>query len=66
MLTSPTQQRPTIRESKIVHKALIIHPLARFVTEEAVCLMFNLSYDDIHVIQCWRYVVYIHAKGVSK
>lgn len=66
MLTSPTQQRPIIRESKILHKSLIVHPLARFVTEEAVSLMFNLSYDDIHVIQCWRYVVYIHAKGVSK
>ncbi len=55
-----------IRESKIVHKSPVIQNLARFVTEEAVCLMFNLSLEDIYTVECWRYIVYVHAKGVSK
>jgi hypothetical protein len=42
-----------IRESKIVHKSPVIHNLARFVTEKAVCLMFNLSLEDIYTVECW-------------
>ncbi|BAU05460.1 hypothetical protein NIES592_17530 [Fischerella major NIES-592] len=66
MLSLPTPKAIVIRESKIVHKSLTINPLARFVTEEAVCLMFNLKPESIYVIECWRYMVYVHAKGVSK
>ncbi|MEC4815625.1 MAG: hypothetical protein SAK29_20460 [Scytonema sp. PMC 1069.18] len=66
-MLSPLQPKKlVIRESKIVHKSPILHPLARFVTEEAVCLMFNIKLEDIYVVQCWRYVVYVHAKGLSK
>lgn len=54
-----------IRPSKIVHKSLTPHPLARFVTEEAICLMFHIGFDDIYTVECWRYVVYVHAKGIS-
>ncbi|MEM9927681.1 MAG: hypothetical protein AAF915_28805 [Cyanobacteria bacterium P01_D01_bin.50] len=55
-----------IRESKIAYKSSEIHPLARFVTEEAVCLKFNIKFEDIYIVECWQYIVYVHAKGVSK
>ncbi len=66
MLSSLKPKTLVIRESKIVHKSSIIHQLARFVTEEAVCLMFNIKLEDIYVVECWRYIVYVHAKGLSK
>jgi hypothetical protein len=43
-----------------------VHPLARFVTEDAVALMFNITIEQIDVIECWRHIVYVHAKGVSR
>ncbi|MCU0543406.1 MAG: hypothetical protein MUE44_14730 [Oscillatoriaceae cyanobacterium Prado104] len=52
--------------SKILHKSPILHPLARFVTEETVALLFNISTDQIYRIECCRYMVYVHAKGVSR
>ncbi|MGB5959242.1 MAG: hypothetical protein WBG73_01180 [Coleofasciculaceae cyanobacterium] len=55
-----------ITQSKINHKSGILHPLVRFVTEETVALLFNLQPDEIYRIDCWRHVVYIHGKGVSK
>ncbi|AFY53240.1 hypothetical protein Riv7116_0647 [Rivularia sp. PCC 7116] len=55
-----------IRESKISYKSSEIHPLGRFVTEEAVCLKFKIKFEDIYVVECWRYVVYVHGKGLSK
>jgi hypothetical protein len=66
MLSSLQPKKLVIRESKIVHKSSSLHPLARFVTEEAVCLMFNINLEDIYVVECWRYVVYVHAKGLSR
>ncbi|AKG21815.1 hypothetical protein [Calothrix sp. 336/3] len=66
MLSLPKPKAFVIRESKIVHRSPRIHPMARFVTEDAVCLMFDIKYEDIYVVECWRYVVYVHAKGVSK
>ncbi|MBH8565340.1 hypothetical protein I8748_24690 [Nostoc sp. CENA67] len=66
MVSSLKAKRLVIRESKIVHKSLTPHRLARFVTEEAVCLMFQINFEDIYTVECWRYVVYVHAKGVSK
>jgi hypothetical protein len=66
MVSSLQPKAQNIRESKIVHKSLTLHPLGRFVTEEAVCLMFQISLQDIYTVECWRYVVYVHAKGVSK
>jgi len=66
MLSSLKPKALVIRESKIVHKSPIIHLLARFVTSEAVCLMFDIKVEDIYVVECWRYMVYVHAKGVSK
>ncbi|MBD2494574.1 hypothetical protein [Nostoc sp. FACHB-280] len=66
MVSSLKPRTLVIRASKIVHKSLCINSLARFVTEEAICLMFRIGFGDIHTIECWRYVVYIHAKGVSR
>ena len=57
---------PIIRASKINHKSGVLHPLVRFVTEETVALLFNLAPDEIYRIDCWRHVVYVHGKGVSK
>lgn len=66
MVSSLQRKALAIRESKIVHKSLISHQLSRFVTEEAICLMYRISLQDIYVVECWRYVVYVHAQGVSK
>ena len=54
------------RESKINHKSGVLHPLVRFVTEETAALLFNLDPEEIYRIDCWRHVVYVHGKGVSK
>ncbi len=62
---TPTKSR-TIAESKIIHKSPILHPLARFVTEETVALLFNIAVDDIYRIECCRYMVYVHAKHISR
>lgn len=66
MVSSFKPRRLVIRKSKIVYKSSNIHPLARFVTEEAVCLKFNLKFEDIYVVECWEHIVYVHGKGVSK
>lgn len=66
MVSSLIPKTTPIRSSKIVHKSSVIHPQSRFVTEEAVCLMFSISFEDIYTVECWRYIVYVHGKGVSK
>jgi len=59
-------EKPIIGESKINHKSPVLHPLVRFVTEETAALLFNLKPEEIYRIDCWRHVVYVHGKGVSK
>lgn len=66
MVSTPKAKTPVIRASKINHKSPVLHPLVRFVTEETAALLFNLEPDEIYRIDCWRHVVYVHAKGVSK
>ena len=66
MVSTPKLKTPVITASKINHKSGILHPLVRFVTEETVALLFNLELEDIYRIDCWRHVVYVHGKGVSK
>jgi hypothetical protein len=66
MLATPKTKTPVIRQSKIIHKSPILHPLARFVTEEAVAVMFNISVEQIERIECCRYMVYVHGTGVSR
>lgn len=46
-------------------QAKSIHPLARFVTCEAIALLLNLEPEDIYRIDCWRYVIHVVGKGVS-
>lgn len=66
MVSTPKAKAPVIRESKINHKSPILHTLARFVTEETAAVLFNLKPDEIYRIDCWRYVVYVHGKSISK
>ena len=66
-MVSVSQVRsPKIQESKILHKSPILHPLARFITEETAALIFNLVVDDIYRITCLRYVVHVHGKSLSR
>ena len=66
MISDTSRKSSAIGESKIIHKSPVLHPLARFVTEDTVALLFNISTDDIYRIECCRYMVYVHAKGVSR
>jgi hypothetical protein len=66
MIASSQLKSSTLTCSKILHKSPILHPLARFVTEETVALLFNISADEIFRIECCRYMVYVHAKGISR
>lgn len=66
MISNSHPASPVIRESKINHTSDILHPLARFVTEETVALMFGISEAEIYRIDCMRHVVYVHGKGVSR
>ncbi|MBK1986519.1 hypothetical protein A0J48_002985 [Sphaerospermopsis aphanizomenoides BCCUSP55] len=66
MVSSFLAKTTPLRSSKIVHKSSTLHPQARFVTEEAVCVMFQISFENIYTVECWRYVVYVHGKGLSK
>lgn len=66
-MISPSEQRSlVIWESKIIHKSPILHPLARFVTEETVALLFNIEPEHIYKVTCWRHVVHVHGKGLSR
>jgi hypothetical protein len=65
MVTAYRQKYPVISIPKINYKSLKLHPLARFVTEETIGLMFNLKEEEIYRIDCWQYVVYLHGKGIS-
>ncbi|WP_341733722.1 hypothetical protein [Microcoleus sp. EPA2] len=66
MISDTSRKSSAIPESKIIHKSPILHPLARFVTEETVALLFNIAVEDIYRIECCRYMVYVHAKGISR
>ena len=66
MIASSQLKSSTLTCSKILHKSPILHPLARFVTEETVALLFNIAVDEIYRIECCRYMVYVHAKSISR
>ncbi|MEG4456156.1 hypothetical protein [Microcoleus sp. N9_A1] len=55
-----------IGASKIIHKSLMVNPRSRFVTEETVALLFNISPEHIYRIECCHCMVYVHAKGLSR
>ncbi|MEG4453379.1 hypothetical protein [Microcoleus sp. N9_A1] len=66
MISDTSRKSSAIAESKIIHKSPILHPLARFVTEETVALLFDIAVDEIYRIECCRYMVYVHAKHISR
>src|SRR6476469_581794 len=66
MIASYQLKSSTFACSKIIHQSPIMHPLERFVTEETVALLFNISAEEIYRIECCRYMVYVHAKGISR
>jgi hypothetical protein len=61
MVSSLKPKALVIRESKIAHKSPIRHSSSRFVTEDAVTIIFNINFENIYVVECWRYIVYVHA-----
>lgn len=66
MISDTPRKSSAIGESKIIHKSPVLHPLARFVTEDTVALLFSISADEIYRIECCRHMVYVHAKGISR
>ena len=66
MIASLQLKSSTLTCSKILHKSPVLHRLARFVTEETVALLFNISTDGIYRIECCRYMVYVHGKHISR
>ena len=43
-----------------------LHRLARFVTEKAAAMMFNLAAEEIYLVERWANIVYVYGKGVSR
>ena len=43
-----------------------VHPLARFVTKEAIALHLNIKASQIKDIRCWPHVILVVGEGVSK
>ncbi|MBE9189177.1 hypothetical protein IQ230_02105 [Gloeocapsopsis crepidinum LEGE 06123] len=42
------------------------HPLARFVTKEAIALLLNRKPEEIYRVDCWRHVIHVVGKGISR
>lgn len=66
MIAASSLEASPITASKIIHKSPVLHPLARFVTEETIALLFEIKPEEIYRIECCRYVVYVYAKGISR
>ncbi|MEG4107527.1 hypothetical protein [Microcoleus sp. S13_C5] len=66
MISENQLRSSAIGASKIIHKSSIVNPRSRFVTEETVALLFNISPEQIYRIECCHNVVYVHAKGLSR
>lgn len=43
-----------------------IHPLARFVTKEAIALILKVPVEKIKEIRCWARVILVVGQGLSK
>ena len=43
-----------------------VHRLARFITKEAISLLLNLKPEHIYRIDCWRHVIHVVGKGISR
>lgn len=47
-------------------EAKSIHPLARFVTKEAIALLLKLDISQIREIRCWARVILVVGEKLSK
>jgi hypothetical protein len=47
-------------------KATPVHPLARFVSKEAIALHLKIEVKQIKDIRCWPNVILVVAEGLSK
>lgn len=63
---STTLTNTKLYASKIIHRSPILHPLARFVSGDAIAIMFNIPVAEIERIECYHYMVYVHARHVSR
>ncbi len=66
MVSTNQPKSPVIAGSKIIHKSSVLHPLVRFVSEETAAMLVNVEPEQIDRVECWRHVVYVHGKGVSR
>lgn len=66
MIYENQSKSSSIAASKIIHKSSVVNPRSRFVTEETVALLFNISPELIYRIECCHNMVYVHAKGLSR
>jgi hypothetical protein len=66
MVTCFQPKTTLVCSSQIVHKSSTLHPQARFVTAKAVFVMFRIGLENIYSVEFWRYVVYVHGKGLRK
>ena len=66
MISENQLRSSEIGASKIIHKSSVVNPRSRFITEETVALLFNISPDEIYRIECCHNMVYVHAKGMSR
>ena len=66
MIYENQSRSSAITASKIIHKSSVVNPRSRFVTEETVALLFNISTEQIYRIECCHYMVYVHAQGISR
>lgn len=51
---------PTIKQ-----ESKVFHPLAKFVTVEAIAQLLNLHPEQIYDIRCWPTVILVIGKGIS-
>ncbi len=66
MISENQLRSSEIGTSKIIHKSSVVNARSRFVTEETVALLFNISPEQIYRIECCHNMVYVHAKGLSR
>lgn len=66
MISENQLRSSEIGPSKIIHKSSVVNARSRFVTEETVALLLNISIEQIYRIECCHNMVYVHAKGLSR
>ena len=52
--------------STLAPQSKSIHPLARFVTKEAIALILNVPVEKIREIRCWARVILVVGQNLSR